>query len=46
MKTAIQVKDCYVCPMAEAIEMDIASCLCQSIGGGASEGTGDEDLDF
>lgn len=46
MNTDKQTKDNYICPKTEAFEMDAASCLCQSIEGGASEGTGDEDLDF
>ncbi len=44
METSKQDKENYQCPKFEVFNISFEGCLCQSPGGGGSEGTGDEPL--
>lgn len=43
METTKQPKDFYRRPKIEVFDIDFDGCLCQSPGGGGSEGTEEED---
>ncbi len=44
METTKQTKEVYLKPEFEIFEIKFEGCLCQSPGGGGSEGTGNEPL--
>lgn len=44
METTKQPKDLYLSPKMDVFDIKFEGCLCQSPGGGGSEGTGDEPL--
>ena len=44
METTKQPKDFYLSPKMDVFDIKFEGCLCQSPGGGGSEGTGNEPL--